>query len=506
MGKGNMNYSVESYIGQKVKRTVFLLKIPNVGYHFLYGMIECPGANTIDTLLCAKNYSLTDYVKNAPGNKEKVFFSIDIVTLTDEMAQEPWKYIEIDGTQIVNECEDYQWNGDKSRIIPVNRPDNDEMMSVVPKSAASLFLKSCRPEKISDIIHKVLQSKGLKEQLKYLSEKHLGFDLNLHTKFLGNILLMCSNPVYRNIDITQDAKGKGIYVRVNYRGEEHIPLKMVVYGKDRTKAPMGVECHELDGRFLSHLKLKENYPLLDILVFDNNDFLVDYHQNINFISSISFGVSMKSKDVVLTDEKGEIVKVVEKYTSELTSVIGKKIDEKSIWDTSPEFAYDKLERSLDFVFFDGDKNKLADNQSKARDCVQRIIDQAKMVCYICDSYFNPETLDNFVLPIKMTSVEVRILSSKERLSAEAKKQMRERIRVLLEKDIANVRCKLLRGVESPLHDRFIVADNKVWMLGCSLNEFGVRASTLIRVPSQYSKKIVDWTEKYWNSDDLSDNL
>ena len=165
-----MNYSVESYIGQKVKRTVFLLKIPNVGYHFLYGMIECPGANTIDTLLCAKNYSLTDYVKNAPGNKEKVFFSIDIVTLTDEMAQEPWKYIEIDGTQIVNECEDYQWNGDKSRIIPVNRPDNDEMMSVVPKSAASLFLKSCRPEKISDIIHKVLQSKGLKEQLKYLSE------------------------------------------------------------------------------------------------------------------------------------------------------------------------------------------------------------------------------------------------------------------------------------------------------------------------------------------------
>ena len=111
-----------------------------------------------------------------------------------------------------------------------------------------------------------------------------------------------------------------------------------------------------------------------------------------------------------------------------------------------------------------------------------------------------------MLPIKMTSVEVRILSSKERLSAEAKKQMRERIRVLLEKDIANVRCKLLRGVESPLHDRFIVADNKVWMLGCSLNEFGVRASTLIRVPSQYSKKIVDWTEKYWNSDDLSDNL
>lgn len=73
-------------------------------------------------------------------------------------------------------------------------------------------------------------------------------------------------------------------------------------------------------------------------------------------------------------------------------------------------------------------------------------------------------------------------------------------------DFANIECRVLTGKKAELHDRFIVADDNVWMLGCSLNEFGSRATTLIRVPKDYRKKLIDRAELWWNDNNLTENI
>ena len=81
--------------------------------------------------------------------------------------------------------------------------------------------------------------------------------------------------------------------------------------------------------------------------------------------------------------------------------------------------------------------------------------------------------------------------------------MAQAITEMNDKGIANLECRLLIGRKAELHDRFIVADDNVWMLGCSLNEFGNRATTLIRVPKDYKKKLIDRAEEWWKDDSLS---
>lgn len=108
--------------------------------------------------------------------------------------------------------------------------------------------------------------------------------------------------------------------------------------------------------------------------------------------------------------------------------------------------------------------------------------------------------------MKSLSIEVRIISSKADLTAGRKTELKALIDEYNGKLGAKVSCRLLRGKASILHDRFIVADENVWMLGCSLNMFAQKATTLIRVPRDYRKKIVTMAEEWWNSEDYSEAL
>lgn len=501
-----MKYSIDNYIGQEVKRTSFLLKKSNGEYHFLFGIIERLEDDAAENVLGQKQ-SKTYCDEKADGKKDKIYVETDFVTLDQTTANEPWECYVVDGRNIKVEGNGYQWkdNGE-SKKIPSNRDEKTELMVMVPDRRCSAFVKYCKPQDPSNAVKTVFDSDGLKEQLKNLSERVLGYDLNVHKGYLGCFMLVCYNPIFKDIDFIEDAHESGVYVRVNYRGEQRPSLHICIQGLSREGDVLGIDDCWLRGEFLNRIRFKTRYPLLEIVVLDKDGDVLDGFKNLIFIHSIQLGMNVKSKDVALLDENGNVVRTVEKFSNESPSTIGAKINEESIWDSSQEFEYEKLERSLDFVFFDGEKDKTDQNRQKARECVERILNQTQNICYICDSYFNVKTLCQFVAPIKVAAVEVRVISSKERLGADDKEKLKQKAEEMRLKDISNVHCRLLKGEKSALHDRFIVADDKVWMLGCSLNEFGERATTLIRVPSRYSKKLIEWAENYWVNDDLTEAL
>lgn len=500
-----MNYSIDNYIGQEVKRTTFLLKRPDKKYHYLYSIIERLENDAVENVIGPKDRK-TVFEEKADGGKDKIFVEVDYVTLDEVMAKEPWTLTEVDGTIIENEGKGYEWYNDgRNHIVPSNRDERRELMVIVPQRRCSAFVKYCKPQERCDAVNAVIEDENLQEQLKFLSEKVLGYDLNLHRGFLGAYVLVSYNPVYKTIDFTEDAQNAGIYVRVEYRNVNK-PLRLYITGLNKEGEVQGLEDCRINGAFLNHFVFERRYPLMEIIVTDEDNVVIDYYNNLAFIHSIQMGMSVKTKDVALIDEKGNVVRVVEKYSREIPSIIGENIEKQSIWDSSPEFEYGKLEQSLDFIFFDGEKDEAEQNHQRAIACVERILNQTKNVCYICDSYFDIDTLCQFVAPIKTPSVEVRVISSKERLGADDKEKLKRKTEEMRKAGLANVYCRMLKGYKSALHDRFIVSDDKVWMLGCSLNEFGKRATTLIRVPSRYCKKLIGWAETYWKDQELTDEL
>jgi hypothetical protein len=63
-----------------------------------------------------------------------------------------------------------------------------------------------------------------------------------------------------------------------------------------------------------------------------------------------------------------------------------------------------------------------------------------------------------------------------------------------------IECRVLRGNKSPLHDRFLVIDDEVYLLGSSLNEFGSRTTTISRVPAP--GEMIKQAETWWADNEI----
>ena len=62
-----------------------------------------------------------------------------------------------------------------------------------------------------------------------------------------------------------------------------------------------------------------------------------------------------------------------------------------------------------------------------------------------------------------------------------------------------IECRVLTGINSPLHDRFIIIDDEAYLLGSSLNHFGSRTTTLIKLPDP--KEMIGQAETWWADDE-----
>ena len=497
-------YSIEDHIGRQVRRISFLVKTADDGqYHHLLSVVEClyPDMQDYDEFKAQKRNEYIDFLKEEDGDKDKVFFVVDFPTLTKDYLDAPDSYqIGQDTVLPWEENMDGNWKYKKPVIVPLHKDENGVISSFLPKRNTAAFVNVYKPEQ-------PIQLDGrIKEQFSKLSLRNLGKDLSLYPDYMAATITACYNPIYRSLDITEDATAPGVYIRINYRGEAKklLSFRFRLYSEDNSVTDLEPR-HSPAGAFLAHFEFPHAFNKLDIDVYDANGGLIDYYNKVVFIHRISVDMQIKSKEIHVKDDAGKTVKVIEKFAGEQFVIGNPKVDanDKKI---APVIAYQQNEDALTYVFFDGDKDKAEENERKAEETVMKILNKANKCCYICDMYFTVKTLVRFVMPVKMTNVEVRILSSKEELKAKDITELKEGCEAMIEKDVVNVSCRLLRGEKAALHDRFLVADDQVWLVGCSLDEIGKRATTISRVPADYSKKILDRIEEWWNNDELSEKI
>ena len=152
------------------------------------------------------------------------------------------------------------------------------------------------------------------------------------------------------------------------------------------------------------------------------------------------------------------------------------------------------EQSLQFVFFDANKDHPEQNERKATRIVRSILKKDSRTCFICDPYFDDYAFDKFIWPLEDMGREVHIVNCLEFLGDENKlKDTINRLHQHIKRE--QVKCHVITG-KSVLHDRFILLDNDGWLIGSSFNEFGNRASTIVKMPKSacvtLRKQVEDW--------------
>lgn len=502
-------YTFDTYIGQEIRRIVYLLKTDNTYYHIMsvFEHVE-PDMSDIHAFRQKDGMPFLKFVKNADADK-KVFLLIDHVILTEDLYLEPWKNLSEGGDIIHPTCSGFRLaklSHEGAEVISLSDNHQHPITHILPHRSCAAYVSSYIPETRSAQLSEWLQDPKIRKQLSELSEQYVGYDICKWDKFIGQYIFVSYNPIYRVIHWRESDKAAGIYCRIHFREGKRQPLKIEVEGYNSDNFKLfedSIETEEFENfiSFSTHPNKSFNY--LKVYIYDKDGILIAYFPRLVFIHQINIDLMVHEHTLRISDKDKNVVREVEKFSSEHIR-IGNAVQEGLLEDD--DYAYQKLEEALDFVYLDGDKDGTHINREKGIQLIQRIINSAKERCYICDVYFNTTDFEEFIWGTSSLNVDIRILTSKYGLSDDtAKAGMAMRVKEYIEKVRGKVTCRLLTG-EPVLHDRLIIADDQVWMLGSSLNHFGAKATTLIRVPKAYRKRLIEKVEYWWNHDDESKAL
>jgi hypothetical protein len=133
-----------------------------------------------------------------------------------------------------------------------------------------------------------------------------------------------------------------------------------------------------------------------------------------------------------------------------------------------------------------DKDSVAGTQA-----IRDIIQSASKSVDLLDPYFGRGDLLVFALSTTKHGLPFRVLTSHDfctsgedpDLKIERGDALAKTLDSLRAQDPRlNIEIKVMPGQKSPVHDRFLIVDATVWILGASLNEFGSRGSMLMKLP------------------------
>lgn len=346
--------------------------------------------------------------------------------------------------------------------------------------------------------------KKLLEKLTKVSIEHLGYDLSAIPEHIGNAYLCASNPVLRKWDTSLLDKEKDLLISFHERIGRSIIGCNIVIEEERSKN-IGFTIVKTITNKEERIALPYFPDAINEKIYDKSGRLIEHSYGI--WCNIQFNMNIQESVLNLNVQTPNGIEV---YSVPKTSMAGSTTVGKFDLSTAHylrnalnDRKFEELESSKEFIFFP----KHETSKSKAQSTVRELLNKAHKRCMILDPYFGPLDLV-YALTIKNISIPVRIISSAMLLKMEVEpqkgktnaEQLNESIKQFHNQyPLQEIQCKVLKGKKSPLHDRYIVIDDDVYLLGSSLNEFGARATTIIKVPTPI--KMIEQAEEWWSDSD-----
>jgi hypothetical protein len=444
------------------------------------------------------------------------YLSIDEILSVDEALNTFNKPIEsyvIDGNKIsfFNSSFFKEPFGDYPLVFSSNFYTDKGIASIIPKRKSGLLVW-CQIDSERKTDKQLISSTVSKEMLaiQQLTMEWLGFDIIQKREHIGNIYLSAPNPYFREIEMSLSTNPMGVFYKILTRKKDFEPLKFRVIDTHGDAIAFDKTFEIKDNAGL--IQLPHEPHLFELRIYNQDDDLIAIQEPATFVRSIQFGMSIKQADfhVKVETEKGNKEFVVEKFSSEKPSIVGKTKDfnpEYYFKNADKERQHIDLEQRREFIFYQGAKDETEKGQlkEKAKSVIREILNNAKDTCYLCDPYFGSMDIIEFAFHIKNSGVKINILNSKEAISKEEAQKIATTIETYNSKPFSDIEVRTLRG-NSILHDRFIVTDKNVWFVGSSFNEFGNRATCIAKVPESSGNIIIKEIEKWYYSDEYSQNI
>ena len=444
------------------------------------------------------------------------YLSVDEITSVDDALtafDKPFENFVIDGQKIsfVNTSFVKEPSGNYPLVFASNFYTDKGVASILPKRKSGLLVW-CQIDNERQTDNKFISSTVSKEMLSMqgLTMEWLGFDILQKREHVGNIYLSAPNPYFREVEMSLSTNPTGVFYKILTRKKNFEPLKFRIIDKHGDAIAFD-KTFEITKQ-ADLIELPHEPHLFELRIYNQNDDLIAIHEPATFLRAIQLGISMKQADfhVKVETEKGNKEFIVEKFSKEKPSVVGKTKDfnpEYYFKNADKERQHIELAESKKFIFYSGakdeaEKSKLKEN---AKSIIREIINNANDTCYLCDPYFSSMDIVEFAFQIKNSGVKINILNSKEAVTKEESKKIANVINEYNSKPFGKIEVRILRG-NSILHDRFIVTDKNVWFIGSSFNEFGNRATCIAKVPDSSSNLIIKEIEKWYNSDEYSQNI
>ncbi|MEM6844624.1 MAG: VPA1262 family N-terminal domain-containing protein [Bacteroidota bacterium] len=361
------------------------------------------------------------------------------------------------------------------------------------------------------------------EKLSSISRAYLGYDLATIPEHIGNVYLCACNPILRGWNSSLLDEKEDLLVSFHERhGKSIIGCKLVI---EEERA-------ERDGFTLSHTitSNRERMTLpyfpnaLHKKLYDQNGYLVEHQIGVLINIQLDMNIQENVLNLKVKTKNGEEVFSVPKTTQASTTTIGNfdHTNAHYLKNALDARKFEELERNKEFIFFQNE----ADSKKRAQAVVRELLNKSKTRCMILDPYFGAGDLV-YAITIQNISIPVQIISSVDYLERSIKSghpkelgslkklwlylkrtwekpskgktyahQLQEGIQKFKkEYSQQTIECRVLKGNPSPLHDRYIVVDEEVYLLGSSLNEFGARATTIIKVPTP--RRLIDQADAWW---------
>lgn len=375
-------------------------------------------------------------------------------------------------------------------LVDRNSYKNYDILNILPYRKLPIYI--CSLIDVYDETKSLFTYKEFIDINKFILDV-LGVDLLKYNEYFGSILLCMPNYILRDIKISISKSQHELLVSFLEREDKSILGGRIELIDERVNGIVPINNSKITSK-----QMLINIPYfpnkLRVRVFNNNDDLI-YESLSSFTKSINMDIAVKENTLKINqidkDMKEEVIEI--EKVSCMQFNIGEKTTygvENKLIDMKKNRELDKLEEERSFIYFPGKSNE---SKIKAQKIIRELISKAREECIICDPYLSAKDVLDFAIRVETKGVKIKLISSVAFLNGKVEngKSIKEGyelynvINQLNNQNIGNeIVCHVLKGrKKSPLHDRFIVIDRNVYILGSSLNEFGSRATTLFKVPN-----------------------
>lgn len=316
----------------------------------------------------------------------------------------------------------------------------------------------------------------------WLSEQ-LYFDIADHGVLWGSVHLVAPNPVFRSVSRRLgdlgDRNEEQLLLHVQARNGHRADGLLLRFLEQRPTGVCVSRHWTLTGPTLL-LQFDHILAEVAIEIHDPHRGLLWFELPAHFLQSVGVQMSIASGTRVIKDERGPLLEVP-LVTDVLETSVGTPAP---IGDTSAQVLLAKASarheqrarrRAMERWFSGQHEEAIA--------TIHELVRNATLQVVIVDPYFARPEL-RFALAVSRVVVPVSVLTSHEGLLENEKREPSEAFvasvaRILATPNTNPLEVRVMPG--AGIHDRFLVIDERVFLLGSSLNRFGDRGTMIVEL-------------------------